>query len=57
LNAGDKILVTQSDNVIQIMSVETAIKNAQAMVRPFKKENHSMVDELIKERREEANCE
>jgi AbrB family looped-hinge helix DNA binding protein len=57
LNPGDEILVTQSDNVIQIMSVAVAIKNVQNMVRPFKTENQSMVDNLISERREAAKNE
>lgn len=61
LAVGDEVLLSLEDGMIRISTrrekVERAIKNLQEMARRYVPENVSMVDELLAERRREAEAE
>jgi antitoxin PrlF len=54
LEEGDELLVRVVDDEIRITTPEAAIARAQRIVRRHVAAHHSLVDELISERREEA---
>ena len=54
LKKGDKISIALADNGIRIKAVRQALQDAQEYFSRFKKPGESVVDELIRERREEA---
>jgi len=51
---GDELLARIVDGELRITTPAAAIKRAQAIVRRYVPTDHSLVDELIKERREAA---
>ena len=56
--SGDTLFVrTVGDGEIHLLSSRAAIRRAQELVREFVPENVSLVDELLKERRREAEKE
>jgi AbrB family looped-hinge helix DNA binding protein len=55
LNPGDEVLLTLEDDELKIVSTRKAIARAQALVRKYVPEGVSLVDELIRERREEVS--
>ena len=57
LKVGDKVLMILEDGEIRIVNRNQAIKRAQTLVRRYVPEGRSLSEELIKERREEAECE
>lgn len=57
LKAGDVIMIGREDGQIRIMTVREAIRRDQEWVRSFVPPGRSLVDELIAERREEAERE
>jgi AbrB family looped-hinge helix DNA binding protein len=57
IKPGDEILLILEDNEIRLLSTRKAIARVQASVRKYVPEGVSLVDELIKERREEASRE
>ena len=57
LNPGDEVLLTLEDDELKLVSTRRAIARAQALIREYIPEGVSLVDELIKERREEASRE
>jgi len=57
LQPEDKIIMQLKESEIIIFPPDRAIERAQAWVRSFIPEGHSLVDELIAERREESRSE
>jgi AbrB family looped-hinge helix DNA binding protein len=53
IKTGDVFVIRAIDGEIKMISLDKAIKNAQALVRKYVPEGVSLVDELIKFRREE----
>jgi AbrB family looped-hinge helix DNA binding protein len=51
---GDKLVLHLEGRELTIYTLDEAIKRAQAMVRRYVPEGHSLADELIAERRAEA---
>jgi antitoxin PrlF len=51
---GDELLVRFVDGEVRIGMPSSAIKRAQEMVRRYVPKGHSLVDELLGERRSEA---
>ena len=54
INLGDEVIVQADERGLRITTAEQAIRDAQALFAPYKKPGESVVDELIRERREEA---
>ena len=57
IEPGDEVSLTLEDAELRIISTRKAIERAQALVRKYVLEGVSLVDELIRERREEASRE
>jgi AbrB family looped-hinge helix DNA binding protein len=57
LRAGDAIIMALDDGVIRMWSLERAIQRLQELVRQQVPEGVSLADELIAERRREAESE
>lgn len=57
IEPGDEVSLTLEDAELRIISTRKAIERAQALVRKYVPEGVSLVDELIRERREEASRE
>ena len=57
LKPGDSILVDLRNDEIRLVSTRAAIARVQESVRRYVPEGVSLVDELIRERREEASRE
>lgn len=57
IGQGDEVLVEVDDRGIHITTVAQAVKEAQEFFATIKKPGESIVDELIQERREEAERE
>ncbi|MDD5095271.1 MAG: AbrB/MazE/SpoVT family DNA-binding domain-containing protein [Dehalococcoidia bacterium] len=55
INPGDDVVLTLEEGEIRLITAQHAIKRAQTMVRRYISENVSLSEELIQERREEAN--
>ena len=54
VQAGDEVILVLEDQEVRILTLERAIEQAQALVRQYVPEGRSLVDELIRERREES---
>jgi AbrB family looped-hinge helix DNA binding protein len=54
LAANEPLSVYEKDGELHIVSRLQAIRRAQAIVAKYKKPGHSVVDEFIREKREEA---
>jgi AbrB family looped-hinge helix DNA binding protein len=54
IDAGDQVIVKTDERGIHIVTADQALRDAQAFFAPYKKPGESIVDELIRERREEA---
>jgi len=57
IRAGDEIVMRLENGTIRIIPLRQAVKLAQKAVRQYVPEGVSLVDALIKERREEAGRE
>jgi antitoxin component of MazEF toxin-antitoxin module len=57
LKPGDKVSVWLENNEIRIGSTNEAVKRAQELIRRYVPEGRNLSEELIKERREEMDCE
>jgi AbrB family looped-hinge helix DNA binding protein len=57
LKEGDTFLVSLADGEIHLLTIPAAVRKAQAIVRKFVPEGISLVDELLAERRREAERE
>ena len=54
IHEGDKIVINADDEGIHITTIDQAVKKAQAICARYIKPGVSLVDELLRERREEA---
>ena len=54
LTRGDKVFATFKDDRFEIISADTALAEAQAIVAKYVRPGVSLADELIKDRRAEA---
>lgn len=54
IKPGDELLVTQDETGIRIATVTQRVREVQAFFADLGRPGHSIVDELIRERREEA---
>ncbi|MBI2918690.1 MAG: AbrB/MazE/SpoVT family DNA-binding domain-containing protein [Chloroflexi bacterium] len=54
---GDQVIVILEDNAVRLITKQQAIKEAQEIVAGFVASDVSLVDELLKERREAADRE
>jgi AbrB family looped-hinge helix DNA binding protein len=54
IGQGDEVIVEVDDRGIHITTAERALREAQDYLAQFVKPGESVVDELIRERREEA---
>ena len=54
LKPGDAVIMALDDEEVRLFTPNRAIRRAQEIVRQYVPEGQSLVDELIKERREEA---
>jgi AbrB family looped-hinge helix DNA binding protein len=57
LRPGDDVVLEVEDGELRVRSLRDAIARAQAMVRRYVPEGRSLADELIAERRREAERE
>ena len=57
LKVGDEVILRMADGEVRILTRRQAIKKAQALVRKHVPERKSLVRELIRERRGEADNE
>ncbi|MCH8185069.1 MAG: AbrB/MazE/SpoVT family DNA-binding domain-containing protein [Chloroflexi bacterium] len=57
LKPGDDVILVLEDGEVRITTLPRVIQRAQEMVRRYNPEGRSLVDELIQERRDEANRE
>ena len=57
LREGDSLLASLVDDEIHLLTIPAAVRKAQAIVRRFVPEGVSLVDELIADRRREAERE
>ncbi len=57
IGQGDEVIVEVDDRGIHITTAEQALKEAQEYLAQFSKPGESIVDELLRERRKEAERE
>lgn len=57
LKAGDALIASLEDSEIRLMTVPTAVRKVQAILRQYVPEGVSLVDELLEDRRREAERE
>ena len=57
LKPGDDVILVLEDGEVRITTLPRVIQRAQEMVRRHNPEGRSLVDELIQERRDEADRE
>ncbi len=57
VNPGEKVRMVLKDGELQVFSIRRGIERAQEIVRRYIPEDRSLVDELIAERRAEAERE
>jgi AbrB family looped-hinge helix DNA binding protein len=54
LEPGDTVIMMLDDDEVRLLTPDRAIRRAQEIVRSYVPEGRSLVDELIRERREET---
>ena len=54
VQVGDEVILVLENREVRILTQQRAIEKAQALVRRYVPEGRSLVDELIRERREEC---
>ena len=57
IEIGEDVNISITDNELKISTSKNALENLRKAVRLFNKSEHSVVDELIAERRKEAENE
>jgi AbrB family looped-hinge helix DNA binding protein len=57
LKDGDTLLASLDDGELRLLTIPTAVRKAQSIIRQFVPEGVSLVDELIADRRREAERE
>lgn len=55
LRVGDEVILRLEDGAIHLFTIERAIRHAQELARSYIPEGRSLADELIAERRQEAD--
>ena len=55
LKPGDEVILALEDGEVRLLTPRRAIERAQALVRRYVPEGRSLVEELLRERREEAS--
>lgn len=55
IKPGDEVVLALEENEIRVLSTRHAIARAQALVRRYVPKGRNLSEELIRERREEAN--
>ncbi|MBI2264811.1 MAG: AbrB/MazE/SpoVT family DNA-binding domain-containing protein [Armatimonadetes bacterium] len=54
LKTGDEVVLALEGDEVKLLSRRAAVRQFQALVRQYVPEGRSLVDELLRERREEA---
>jgi AbrB family looped-hinge helix DNA binding protein len=54
LRTGDEVILRLEDGTLRILTPKQAIEHAQELLRPYLPQGRSLSDELITERRSEA---
>lgn len=54
VESGNELIVTLEGDILKVRTVESALKNARALLRKRIGPGRSLADELIEERRKEA---
>lgn len=54
LKPGDKVILVAGDDGLRVLTVEQAVREVRQWVRTFVPPERSLVDELLQERRQEA---
>jgi len=57
IDAGDSVTITLEDDVLRVRTIQASLKKARVLMRETNPDGHSLVDELIAERRAEAERE
>jgi AbrB family looped-hinge helix DNA binding protein len=57
LQAGDALIVSVEDGELHLLTMQAAARKAQEIIRRYIPEGVSLVDELLEDRRREANAE
>jgi AbrB family looped-hinge helix DNA binding protein len=57
LKEGDTLVVSADGDAVRLLTIPAAVRRAQAIVRRFVPEDVSLVEELLEERRKEAERE
>ena len=57
IEPGEELILCEGPQGIQLQTFQQAVKTVQAAFAPYKKPGFSVVDELIREREEEARRE
>jgi AbrB family looped-hinge helix DNA binding protein len=57
VETGDELVLILEDKTMRVLTPREAIKRAQAVVRSYVPEGHSLSDELIADRRRESKLE
>jgi AbrB family looped-hinge helix DNA binding protein len=55
IKPGDEVILTLEDGEIRVVSTRRAVARAQALLRRYVPKGRNLSEELIKERREEAD--
>lgn len=55
INTGDQVVLSYHDGELHISTRKQRLKQAKALVKASCASDHSLVDELLKERKAEAN--
>lgn len=54
IEPGDDLLISPGADALEVRTFRQVVRQAQAAFAPYKRPGHSVVDELLRERREEA---
>ena len=57
IDAGDPVTITLEDDVLRVRTIQASLEKARALMRKTNPDGDSLVDELIAERRAEAERE
>jgi len=54
LKPGDDVIMALEDGEVRILTADSAVRRAQALVRRYVPQGRDLAEELVRERREEA---
>jgi AbrB family looped-hinge helix DNA binding protein len=57
LKVGDALIASVEDGELRLLTIPAAVREAQAIIRRYVPEGLSLVDELLEDRRREAEAE